>query len=195
MIGEFADPDSGGFYFTGRNHEELITRQKDVHDNATPSGNGMAATALLRLASLAGRDDFAREGERTLQAARSVIEQIPLAAGQSLVALDFLIGPTREFAVVSNGDSGEFTSVLEAIAATFVPSKVVAPNLDPSVPPIVPLLADRPAKDGRVTTYIARTRTCAAPVTGHRCGAGSPRIVRASKSFTRRRGGGLAEDA
>ncbi len=54
MIAEFADPDQGGFFFTGNRHEALITRQKDVHDNATPSGNGMAATALVRLGALTG---------------------------------------------------------------------------------------------------------------------------------------------
>ncbi len=45
MIDEFADAEQGGFFFTGHRHEALIARQKDVHDNATPSGNGMAATA------------------------------------------------------------------------------------------------------------------------------------------------------
>ena len=58
MIDEFADPEHGGFFYTGRSHEALIARQKDVYDNATPSGNAMAATALLRLAALTGRDDL-----------------------------------------------------------------------------------------------------------------------------------------
>ena len=55
MIDEFADTEQGGFYFTGNRHEALIARQKDIHDNATPSGNGMAATALLRLGAITGR--------------------------------------------------------------------------------------------------------------------------------------------
>ncbi len=54
MIGEFADLEQGGFFFTGNRHEALIARQKDVHDNATPSGNGMAATCLIRLGALTG---------------------------------------------------------------------------------------------------------------------------------------------
>ena len=54
MIDEFADAEQGGFFFTGNRHEALIARQKDVHDNATPSGNGMAATALIRLGALDG---------------------------------------------------------------------------------------------------------------------------------------------
>ena len=64
MIDEFADPEQGGFYFTGRRHEALIARQKDIHDNATPSGNGLAATALLRLGALTGRKDLPHRASR-----------------------------------------------------------------------------------------------------------------------------------
>src|SRR5205823_5998433 len=42
IIDEFADTERGGFFYTGKSHEALIARQKDVYDNATPSGNGMA---------------------------------------------------------------------------------------------------------------------------------------------------------
>ena len=60
MIDEFGDAEQGGFFFTGRRHEALIARQKDIHDNATPSGSGLAATALLRLGALTGRADLTR---------------------------------------------------------------------------------------------------------------------------------------
>src|SRR3989440_2304111 len=57
MIEQFADAEGGGFFTTGRDHEELIIRLKDLHDGSTPSGNAMAVTALLRLAELLGRID------------------------------------------------------------------------------------------------------------------------------------------
>ena len=47
LLEQFEDPERGGFYFTGRDHEQLIHRPKPGHDNATPSGNGVAAYALL----------------------------------------------------------------------------------------------------------------------------------------------------
>ena len=103
MIEEFADTESGGFFFTGKHHEELIARHKDVYDNATPSGNGMAATALLRLAALTGREDFEAAGRLTLQAARTVLEKAPTAAGQSLIALDFLLARKQEVAIIGGG--------------------------------------------------------------------------------------------
>ena len=52
----------GLFLSPAARHEALIARQKDVHDNATPSGNGMAATALVRLGALTGRDDLTTSG-------------------------------------------------------------------------------------------------------------------------------------
>ena len=71
MIDEFADAEQGGFYFTGRRHEALIARQKDIHDNATPSGNGLAATALLRLGALTGRADLTPAGKAGARGHRS----------------------------------------------------------------------------------------------------------------------------
>src|SRR5262249_12686497 len=89
MIDEFADPANGAFYYTGKSHEVLIARQKDLFDNATPSGNGMAATALIRLGALTGRDDLRTTGHSGLDAVRIVLENAPSAAGQSVIALDF----------------------------------------------------------------------------------------------------------
>jgi hypothetical protein len=49
MIVRYQSAD-GGFYDTSDDHETLITRPRDLQDNATPSGNAMAVTALLKLA-------------------------------------------------------------------------------------------------------------------------------------------------
>ena len=58
MIEKFRDPQSGGFYFTSEDHESLIHRPKEFYDNATPSGNSVAALALLRLWKLTGRREM-----------------------------------------------------------------------------------------------------------------------------------------
>jgi uncharacterized protein YyaL (SSP411 family) len=169
MIEEFADPDRGGFFFTGHHHESLIARQKDYSDNATPSGNAMAATALVRLGALTGRDDLTQAGRSALESVQLLLEREPAAAGQSLIALDFLLGSTRELAVIAGPDANEFRAVLEAIATPFLPHKVVAPaTLEQArlLEKNVPLLADRPLKEGRTTTYICENFACRAPVVG-----------------------------
>ena len=58
MLKHFEDHERGGFFFTADDHEQLIARNKDLHDASVPSGNAMAATALLRLGRLSGRTDY-----------------------------------------------------------------------------------------------------------------------------------------
>ncbi len=62
MLAHFADRDDGGFFFTADDGEQLIARQKDLQDSATPSGNSMAATALVRLGKLTGRHGLSGSG-------------------------------------------------------------------------------------------------------------------------------------
>src|SRR5438874_13320369 len=100
MIGQCWDAVEDGFFYTFRDHEALIARTKDPHDSSTPSGNAVAATALLRLAKLTGRRDPYDKGVETVQAFRGVLEAAPSAAGQMLLALDFHLWPVREMAVI-----------------------------------------------------------------------------------------------
>ncbi len=169
MIEEFSDAERGGFYYTGLSHEALIARQRDAYDNATPSGNAMAATALVRLGAVTGRNDLTEAGRKTLEAIQVVLERAPMAAGQSLVALDFLLGSTQEFAVLAGGDPAEFRTVLETIAGRFLPHRVVAPATSVQAAELaetLPLLANRSAQNGRTTTYICEHFACSAPVVG-----------------------------
>src|SRR5208283_153279 len=96
MIEQFWDDADGGFFFTGKDHESLIARNKDPHDNATPSGNSMAVKALLRLAKLTGDADLLGKAQRTLQLFGGLMGRSPMAAGQMLCALDFHLGPVKE---------------------------------------------------------------------------------------------------
>jgi uncharacterized protein YyaL (SSP411 family) len=169
MIAEFRDADRGGFFYTGASHEKLLTRQKDLFDDATPSGNGMAATALLRLADLTDRDDFESVGRGAVEAAAVVLESAPAASGQTLIALDLMLAPPRELAIVGGTDRGEFDAVHDAAFARFLPHAVVAPapaEALGALSKLLPVLRDRPAVDGRVTLYDCEARACRAPVAG-----------------------------
>jgi uncharacterized protein YyaL (SSP411 family) len=167
LVDQFWDANDGGFHFTGRDHEALITRPKDLLDNATPSGNSMAATALLRLSKLTGQPDLLKKAEATLHLCRGLMANRPLGCGQMLIALDFYLGPVQEFAIVGDPAHAETKRVLELIRTDFRPTKVVALKKadDPAAEKILPLLAGKKAL-GEVTTYICHNFACQAPVRG-----------------------------
>lgn len=54
----FWDRERGGFFFYGRDSEQLIARPKEVYDGAVPSGNSVAALNIIRLARMTGREDL-----------------------------------------------------------------------------------------------------------------------------------------
>ena len=168
MIEEFCDP-AGGFFFTGRGHERLIARTKDPHDSSIPSGNSMAVTGLLRLAKLTGRPDFRDKAETTLQLFRGLMASSPTAAGQMLLALDFHLGPTPEYALVGDPGNPDVGKVLALIRSGFRPNKVLALRTPQGAAEptetLLPLLKGKTAQ-GPVTTYVCQDFTCQAPLVG-----------------------------
>jgi uncharacterized protein len=167
MIEQCWDSAAGGFFYTGKDHEALIARTKDPHDSSTPSGNAVAATALLRLAKLTGRRDLYDKAEETMQAFRGVLEASPMAAGQMLLALDFHLGPVQEIAVIGDLQNVEVQQVLRAIHSRYRPNTVLAsrPPTEARADAAVPLLRDKTAI-GPVTIYLCRNFACQAPTVG-----------------------------
>jgi uncharacterized protein YyaL (SSP411 family) len=162
MVDRFADP-AGGFFTTPAGQGDLIMRMKDQHDGSTPSGSAMAVTSLLRLAELTGTTRWREHADRGLRALAGVMHDSPMAAAQSLVALDFALGPIEEVAIVGSGPEAE--RVLRAALEPFRPRRVVAFR-EPSDPNAasIPLLADKTAQ-GPVATYICQNYACQAPIT------------------------------
>ncbi len=96
LLERFADTEGGGFFYTTADHGPLIARKKDIFDSATPSGNGLAAAALLCLARHTGRQQYLDAARRTLAAFADTMAQVPLGTGQMLLALDMLLGHEAE---------------------------------------------------------------------------------------------------
>jgi uncharacterized protein YyaL (SSP411 family) len=168
MVREFWDEAEAGFYYTGRSHEELIARTKDPHDSSIPSGNAVAALALLRLAKLTGRADLCAKAEATLKLFQGLMASAPAAAGQMLLALDFYLGPVEEFAVIGEATGKDPRRVLRAIRSGFRPLKVVAftsTAAGDDLARLIPLLAGK-APQKEAATYICRDFVCQAPLVG-----------------------------
>ncbi len=135
----------------------------------------MAVTALLRLGALTGDRRVLERAERTLQLFRGLMADMPAAAGQMLIALDFYLGPVVEAVVVGEMDTPAVRQALALLRGGFRPRQVLTwRGADDAgaeqAEKHVPLVVGRSAK-GDVTTYLCRDFTCAGAAGGSRCAA------------------------
>ncbi len=165
MIEEFWDEEGAGFFFTGKSHENLIVRSKDYFDNATPSGNSVAATVLLRLAILTNNERYRELAEAVFGEVADQVRRYPSGFGYALSAMDALLSSPKEVALVGK-DPNDINPLLEEVWRKYLPNKVVAHASIDEAEAIAgsPLLQNRPLLDGRATAYVCQNYTCKQPV-------------------------------
>ena len=161
MLERFLDEKNGGFFDTSDDHEELIHRPKDLQDNATPSGNAVAATVLSKLSLLNGNGDYWQLAERSVGMMSTFMKRYPTGFGQWLSAASFMLSEPREIALV--GDEEELAPLLKVIRDEYRPFQVVAAAKEGEAP--LALLENRPKVDGTGTAYVCQSFVCQAPVT------------------------------
>jgi uncharacterized protein len=164
ILAGFGDADNGGFFDTSSDHETLISRPKDVFDNATPSGNAVAADVLLRLGLLTGKDEYQSAARGVLELLREPMSRYPLGFSRALNALDFLLGRPKEVAVLGQPGAADMEAMLRVVFEPFGPNKVVAGAAHGNGVAI-PLLEGREARDGKATAYVCEHYVCQAPTT------------------------------
>jgi uncharacterized protein YyaL (SSP411 family) len=165
MLEEFWDEKEGGFFFTGQSHEELIVRSKDFFDNATPSGNSVAAEVLLHLGALVGNEDYTRKAVTILRLLSEHIKRYPSAFGRLLAALDFYLSSPKEIALIGAQGASDINALRREIWMRYLPNKIVAQSFEnePEAAETVTLLRERPMIDGQATAYVCKNYTCQQP--------------------------------
>ena len=159
MITEFWDEEDGGFFFTSSDHEELIVRNKDFYDNATPSGNSTAADVLLKLTKYFGDDRYERFGATVLRLVAPQIARHAQGFGRAVSTLEFHLAPGKEIVIV-----GERGNELEReVLGRYLPTDVVAVSTGGYDE--LPLLKDRSTVDGKATAFVCEDFVCQRPVT------------------------------
>ena len=159
LLAHFEDPEDGGFFFTSHDHEALLTRPKPGYDNATPSGNGVAALALQRLGHLLGEARYLDASARCLRLFLEPLTQQPIAYPTLLAVLDEARVPPR--VILLRGPA----PALREWAAALGP-KLAARDLLLALPNglgLPPTLAKPEA--GHPTAWICSGTACQPPLT------------------------------
>jgi len=151
MLDHFWDVDNGGLFTTADDSEQLVVRQKDLMDNATPSANSTAAVALIRLGALTGEARYRNHAEQILRLLAKVIPQAPSAFSNALVAVDLVTSGVSEVVVV-----GDRPDLVRALQMQWLPNTVLAWGQ----PYESPLWVDR--REG--LAYVCQNYACQLPV-------------------------------
>ena len=166
MIELFEDREQGGFFSTPAGDSNLILRMKDDYDGAEPSGNSMAASALLRLAHMTDSDKFRQSAERALRAFSGRVASIASGMPQMLVAIAGSLAPPRQ--IVLAGPKDQAGPMLETVRRHFLPDTAIF-VLDEedrtALGRYKPVLASMKPLGGAMTAYVCENFACGLPTT------------------------------
>lgn len=170
MIELFWDSAEGGFFFYGKDGEELLARPKEVYDGATPSGNSVAAANLLRLARLTGDTRLDEYSRRQLEAFSGYLEDQPQAHTHFLTALQFALYPGIEVVIAGDADHKETHDMLQTVQQKFSPNTILILRPDGEsgreIASLIPFVKEHQSIDGKSTAYVCRNYACQSPTTG-----------------------------
>jgi uncharacterized protein YyaL (SSP411 family) len=167
MIQQFGDEEAGGFFLAGKDADSLIVRNKPGYDGAVPSGNSVAALALLKLGRLTMERRFTEQGEMVLKAFSGQMTRSPTSLTAMLAALDFSIGPTQEIVIAGDPQTADTKQMLKLLHRRFLPRAVVllhaSGEAGEAVEKEVPFLKGQVAIDGKATAYVCQNYVCSKP--------------------------------
>ena len=166
MIQEFGDEERGGFFDTAVSAERLVSRPRDLQDGATPSGNAVAVSVLLRLAQFTGRRELETRAVEVLKSLAEPMAEQPLGFGRYLSAVDYYTSTHREIAIAGRRGDSTVDELAGAVYKQFEPNAImgfVDVNEESSGSGL-PFLEHRPMQQGKATAYLCEHYTCMPPV-------------------------------
>ena len=168
LLEQFEDRTLGGFYFTASDHEPLIQRPKVLSDEATPSGNGVAASALLRLGHVLGETKFIEAAERVLQFSGQAVSQSPMGHASLLNAYaEYIHSPQI---IILRGNASELVTWQQACTFGYAPQRLVF-ALESSLEDLPAAFVDKKYRDSSlegVTAYVCQGMQCDTPIESFR---------------------------
>lgn len=167
LLNHFWDFETGGFYFTPDDGEELLIRKKEIYDGAVHSGNSIMMLNLLKLAQLTENEEFKKRAEELERAFSETIQKIPTGFAGFLCALDFKIGPSYEIVIAGKKGEDETDNFIDVLRQNFIPNRTLVLREDnektPELIKVIPSLKTKKMEHNRATAYICLEGTCKSP--------------------------------
>src|SRR4029079_8910272 len=121
MIEQFWDEQIGAFFDTSNESESLITRPRDIQDNAIPSGTSLAVDLLLTLGELTQDADMRKRATFVLESHGTPMIRYASGFGHMLGAADMLVNGAVEVAIAGRRGEKSFKELEHEVATQYVP--------------------------------------------------------------------------
>ena len=164
MIDHFWDQKDGDFFFTSDNHEQLIVRTKSVYDLSVPSGNSMAALALIRLYHYTQNQDYIKKAEKVLSKNATMAAENPFAFGQLLNAIFMYVRRPKEVTLITNGQASQ---AIDWLNKQFLPEGIIAVTNADNITQLQKFAffnGKEPISDKPFTAYVCKDFACSIPL-------------------------------
>ena len=161
LLEQFEDEQHGGFFFTANDHETLLQRPKPDADEATPSGNGVAAHSLLRLGYLLSNTRYIEAAERTLAYASQAMRNSPVSHGALLACWQAMAAPLTT--IILRGNANDMRAWQDYCQRSYNPycMTFAIPSDSAGLPQA---LQTKFADKHKTLAYICKGASCQAPV-------------------------------
>jgi uncharacterized protein YyaL (SSP411 family) len=159
LLARFEDRERGGFWFTSHDHERLYHRTKPAHDNATPSGNGIAAQSLILLGHLASEMRYIDAAERAVELFAPGLAESGGSQSTLVVALERLLAPPTT--VILDGERDRARAWQRTLERAYRPDVLVVDMADTDAPPVL-RKGDAPPQGAHA--WVCRGMQCLPPI-------------------------------
>ena len=158
VIENFVETQTGFFFFTHKQQNDVIIRKKEVYDGAVPSGNAVMAHNLLYLSIVFDQKHWAQHSRNLLTSLGKAIVKYPGSFGVWAMALQSIIKGMLEIAI-----TGQQAKVfLAPVLQRFIPNKIIQAEETNSY--FFPLLTGKKSPDGGDPAfYLCKNYACLAP--------------------------------
>jgi len=164
MRSEFAG-DGYLFYDTHVNLSDLLLRPINLQDNATPSGNALAAYTHWLMAQYDQETQYEEQLDTMVKKVSSQANDYPLGFGYWLEIADLMQNPAQQVALLSSGSVESIEPFLKIYRGKYRPDSVIAAKLRSMVEKfeLPGLLDKRDVINNLPTAYVCHGHTCQQP--------------------------------
>lgn len=155
----FEEADTGFFFYTPADQQDVIIRKKEIYDGATPSGNAVMVQNLLYLSKVFDLKSWEERAEAMMQSLGQVILKYPNSFAVWALSVQAVSWGTLEIAITGQ----QAKTFIAPVMKRYIPNKVI--QAGETMEGVFPLLAGKEFGWDKVRFYLCKNYTCSDPFT------------------------------